>query len=222
MGTLSSVDFIITKQLGNLSGSPALVGIHKFPTIGCGPQPAAIAGKGMSMWRLDGIPPSGINPPTTGSVCDFSTEGRIYFPSGTSGMDRYITSFGFVTNVAGSIVLYDRLYHKGGYNGTTTGLQDIQGVSVSSPITRFTSGAGNFPAFEILTTIGNTGTTLTLEYINQDGVTMSSTCRFGVTGAGATNFGTAGRFEPIPLKGSDTGVRAITRFSIAASTGTAG
>lgn len=125
-----------------------------------------------------------------------------------------LISAGITSTVAGIYVLYDRLFHIGGLSATVTTDQQIQSPS----LTRNTGGVGNIAFYEIYSQIGTTSTTLTMTYTNQAGVPG----RVSTINIGGTGFREATRIQRIPLALGDTGIRAIEKIALSASTGTAG
>jgi hypothetical protein len=120
--------------------------------------------------------------------------------------------------VAGVYVLYDRLFHISGLAGNSTADQTVQGATPTPALTRNTGGVGNFAFYEIYTALGTTSTTLTMTYTDQDGNTgQTSTINIG-----ATAFREVTRAQRIPLAAGDSGLRAIEKVKLTATTGTAG
>jgi hypothetical protein len=115
-------------------------------------------------------------------------------------------------------MLYDRLFHIGGLSGTATTDQTIQGSTPSPALTRNTGGEGNIVFVEIYTVIGTTGVTLTMTYTNQAGTTGKT----ATINIGATGFREVTRAIRIPLAAGDTGVRAVEKIALSATTGTVG
>jgi hypothetical protein len=71
--------------------------------------------------------------------------------------------------------------------------------------------------YEIYSIVGTTTANLTMNYIDQDGNSASSTMNIG-----ATNFREVTRTQRVPLAAGDTGVRSVTSVQLSASTATAG
>jgi hypothetical protein len=115
-------------------------------------------------------------------------------------------------------LLYDRLFHRGGLSGASTADQTVQGSTPSPALTRNTGGAGNIAWYEIYTIIGTTPTTLTMTYTDQDG----NTGQTATINIGGTQFREVTRAQRIPLAAGDTGVRAVEKVKLTASTATAG
>lgn len=117
----------------------------------------------------------------------------------------------------GVLILVDRLSHQGGLDATVTSAQTTN--LPTAALTRYTTGAGVFAAFEIYTQIGATGTTITVSYTNQAGTAGQTST---VTAFGATNYREAARLIQIPLALGDSGVRSVESVTVLASTLTAG
>lgn len=111
-------------------------------------------------------------------------------------------------------MLYDRLLHIGGLNGTITTAQTVGGT-----LTRYTNGIGNRIAIEVYTQIGATTTSVTAEYTDQDGNAAQVTPAIVI---GNTGFREAERMLWFPLAAGDYGVQAVANVDLLATTGTAG
>jgi hypothetical protein len=212
MAAITDLSDLINRQSGGNSGTPENIFFHKVPRVGGVAATAPIAGRGCSLWTYDGMPTGG-NPVTAPANPDRTTKGAIPFTPPGGGRDKHLIGASISPLVAGSYLLYDRLYHNGLLSAATTGA-----VLIGSTLTRNTSGAGNMVFYEIYTTIGTTGTTLTMTYVNQAGTgPRTSTINIGGTG-----FREATRMQIVPLDTGDTGVREVSLIQLAASTGTAG
>lgn len=217
MAALADLSDLINRQTGGNSGSPEAVFFHKVPRIAGAVATTPVAGRGVSFWRYDGMPGGG-SAPGAAAIPDRTTPGAIPFTAPGGSREKLTISGGIIPLIAGVYQLYDRLFHIGNLSGALTTDQTIQGSTPTPALTRNTGGVGNFAFYEIDTAVGTTGTTLTMTYTNQDGVTgRTSTINFGGTG-----FREATRFQRIPLAAGDTGIRAIDRIRLTASTTTAG
>lgn len=114
------------------------------------------------------------------------------------------------------LIVADILNHSGGLSGTVTTPQTTN--LPTAALTRCTSGEGVMAGIIVYSQVGSTGTTVTVEYTNQDGTTGRSSTR----NIGASNFREINLFLLIPLQGGDTGVRSVESVTLLASTGTAG
>jgi hypothetical protein len=156
--------------------------------------------------------------PTSGAIPDRTTTGALPFTAATGGRDLHLIGKTLTPLVAGTFLLYDRLFHIGGLSGIATSAQTVQGSPASPALTRNTGGAGNIAWYEIYTIIGSSGTTLTMNYTNQAG-TSGQTSTINI---GATNFREVTRVQRIPLAAGDTGIRAINTVQNTATTGSVG
>lgn len=113
-------------------------------------------------------------------------------------------------------MLVDRLAEQGGLSGTVTSEQTTN-LPLAAPPRADT--AKTWVGIHIYTAVGNTATTLTVEYTNHLGAPnkISQPVVFG-----GTNNQEANRFIIVPLADGDIGVSTVTGVTLAASTGTAG
>lgn len=170
-----------------------------------------------SSWIGTGFPGAGAVPSGAATIPDRSTVGSLgqFNPSGELRAHFGRCEQGAAGTTTGiTLMLVDRLAHKGGLDGTSTGAQ-----TVSTPaLTRYTSGVGVIAAVEIYTAIGATGTTATMAYDGDSGAGHTSQ-PVVVGGAG---FNSATRILPLSLQAGDAGVKAVTSITLAASTTTVG
>lgn len=174
----------------------------------------SVAGRMYSLWAA--TPDAGAAP-TTAAVPTNATAGAIGQQDGGSTARRLIQAMGVSSSFGGMLIVCDRLSHQGGLDATS-----IAGQTTNLPtaaLTRYTSGVNVFAALEIYTQIGTTGTTVTASYTDEAGNTGQTSI---ATVFGGTGFREAGRFIPLPLAAGDSGVRAVARVTLAASTLTAG
>ena len=217
MAALTDLSDLINRQSGGSNGNPNNLYFHKVPRVAGVAATAPIIGRGASLWTYDGMPSSGAVP-TVGAISDRTTTGALPFVAATGGRDLHLIGASVTPLTAGVYLLYDRLFHIGGLSGISTADQTVQGSTPSPALTRNTGGAGNIAWYEIYTTIGTTTTTLTMTYTDQDG----NTGQTATINIGATGFREVTRAQRIPLAAGDTGVRAIEKVKLTATTGTAG
>jgi hypothetical protein len=217
MAAITDLSDLINRQSGGNNGTPENIFFHKVPRVSGVAATAPIAGRGCSLWQYDGMPAGGAVP-TSGAIPTDATTGAIPFTPPGGSRDKHLIGASIAPLVAGVYLLYDRLFHIGGLNGTLTTAQTVQGSPASPALTRNTDGAGNIAFYEIYTIIGTTGTTLTMTYTNQNG-TGSRTSTINI---GGTGFREATRIQRIPLAASDSGIQAIQQVQLSATTGTAG
>lgn len=216
MAALTDLSDLIHRLTGGSSGSPETQFWFKTPRVSGVAATAPIAGRLQSMWTYDGYPAGGAVP-TTAAIPDRTTTGALTFTAPGGSREKFLISAGVVPSATGVFLLYDRLFHIGGLSGTSTSAQTVQGSPASPALTRNTGGVGNIAWAEIYTIIGTTGTTLTMNYVDQDNNSASSTINIG-----ATNFREVTRAQRIPLAAGDSGIRSVTSVQLTATTGTAG
>jgi hypothetical protein len=217
MAALTDLSDLINRLTGGNSGTPETIFFHKVPRVAGVAATALIAGRAASLWTYDGMPAGGAVP-TTGAIPTRTTDGAINFTAPGGSREKFLISAGIVPLTSGVFVLYDRLYHIGGLEGNSTADQTVQGTTPSPALTRNTGGEGNFAFAEIYTILGTTSTTLTMTYTNQAGTTgQTSTVNIGATG-----FREVTRALRIPLAAGDTGIRAIEKVKLTATTGSLG
>jgi hypothetical protein len=217
MAALTDLSDLINRQTGGNSGTPETVFFHKVARVAGAAATAPIAGRAASLWTYDGFPAGGVAPGAA-AIPTRSTQGAIPFTAPGGGRDKWLISAGIVPQVAGVYLLYDRLFHVSGLSGISTTDQNVQGSTPTPALTRDAGGAGNFAFYEIYTAIGTTATTLTMTYTDQDG----NTGQTATINIGGTAFREATRAQRIPLAAGDTGMRAVDRVRLTASTTTAG
>ena len=217
MAAITDLSDLINRQSGGNSGTPNNLFFHKVPRVSGAAATAPIIGRGCSLWTYDGMPAGGAVP-TSAAIPDRSLQGALPFTAATGGRDLHLIGASITPLTAGVYLLYDRLMHIGGLSGTSTADQTVQGATPSPAITRNTGGAGNIAWYEIYTLIGTSSVTLTMTYTNQAGTTG----RTGTINIGATNFREVTRVQRIQLAAGDTGIRAIEKIALSATTATAG
>jgi hypothetical protein len=132
------------------------------------------------------------------------------------GREKWLISVSAVGLPHGTLILYDRLLHVSGFDGTNTGAQAVGGA-----ITRNTGGVGNHIWIEIYTATGSSVTTISASYTDQDGNSGQTTPNAVIGGAAAGRQEQA-RILPLSLATGDTGVQAVASVTLAGSTGTVG
>lgn len=217
MAALTDLSDLINRQSGGNSGTPQNLFYHKVPRVAGAAATAPIVGRGASLWTYDGMPAGGAVP-TAGAIPARSTTGALPFTAPGGGRDLHLIGASLTPVTPGAYLLYDRLFHIGGLSGISTVDQAVQGSTPSPALTRNTGGKGNIAWYEIYTAIGTSTTTLTMTYTDQDG----NTGQTATINIGATGFREVTRAQRIPLADGDTGVRAIEKVKLTASTGTAG
>lgn len=208
------LDDLVFRASGGTGGNPESIFWQKDPRIGGVANQVTVAARHTSLWQYDGIPSGGAVPPTTAAVPTNATAGSLQQATTANGNDRFITYFGAMASMAGTVILGDRLLHISGLSGTSTSVQTVGGT-----LTRYTGteSRGNEAWAEIYTQIGATARTLTVNYTNQAGNSASSTLPLGGTGIREVQ-----RMVKLPLASGDSGVRAVASVQFDNSTGTQG
>lgn len=174
------------------------------------------AGIMVSMWKATGYPTVGATP-TTEAVCDSSTVGSWVLPTVTTEK-LYLGKLSACCSSAGQLIVFDRLAHMGGLNGTLTTAQTAN-VSIATPATQGrcgSDGTGVLWCLEWYTATGATAVTATITYTNQAGTTGRTT----TVALAATR--PVGCLLPILPNASDLRIQSIQSVTLSATTGTAG
>lgn len=171
-----------------------------------------VVGLPFSSWTT--APDAGVAP-TTAVAPTASTAGAIPGLVVTGGEAR-VGRIPYCASSVATWMLCDRLSHQGGLSGLTTPSSLTNLPTAALP--RYTSGIGVFAALEIYTQIGTTVTATAVDYVDQDNITRLSP---DVT-LGGTGNREAGRFIVYPYIQGTTGVKSVSGYRQALSTGTAG
>lgn len=142
--------------------------------------------------------------------------GQIPFVNPVSG-NTYLMRFAARASLAGSLILYDRLWHNSGIAVTTTTAQTVNSVTLPArDRDGTTNGEGVLVAIEVSTATTNAAavTNTTMSYTNQAG-TSGRTATIASFPATAV----AGAFVPFQLADGDTGVRSIQSITLGTSYG---
>lgn len=216
MAALTDLSDVVNRVTGGSSGAPELLFWYKDGRH-TGATPSSLAtGRLTSLWEYTGLPCCHGSVPGAASAPDNTTIGGMLQTDPAGGAQKWMIGAGAVSSTPGVLILYDRLLHIGGLNGTTLTAQAVGGS-----LTRYTSSAecvGNQIWIEIYTAIGGSSTTISAVYLDQDG--NSSTTQAAPIGNAGLN--ERSRIIPLSLTTSDTGVQGVTSVTLAGSTGTAG
>jgi hypothetical protein len=183
-------------------------------------QAAEGAGAFHSLWKAAGNPPAGANPPAFGSGAGYvptnATPGSFPLPNAGGGLDSYLARFGAGGSVAGSLILYDRLWACSGLSANVNTLQSI--------VTPGDAGAGRIASFaqvelwgEVYGAPGATAGTWTVGYTNQ-----ADTAGRSATYAHPANAETVGQMFPFVLATGDRGVKSVQSLQLSAASGSPG
>lgn len=214
MGAYANLGEWVNRKTGGNSGAPEFLPVHKEWRVGGAALTAPQQARWNSFWLLEGMPSHGAAPAAAASP-DRTTVGGLLQTAPGGGLTKWLDSVVACSGINGALVLYDRLYHCGGFSGTNTGAQ----AAGASAITRNTGGQWNQIWIEVSAAIGATATTATISYTNQAGTAGQVTPPFAIGGTGASELT---RAIPVPLANGDSGVRSVQSITLLASTLTAG
>jgi hypothetical protein len=124
-------------------------------------------------------------------------------------LNRWIFCNGLQPGLA---LLYDALWHNGGFTITSTSVQTINSAAFPPRDENGSSdGYGVNLALFVETGTGAASPTITVTYTNSDGTSGRTSTR-----AGSNSWG-AGWFVPLPLQEDDKGVRSVQSLQLSAS-----
>lgn len=130
-----------------------------------------------SLWRGTGNPGQGAIPGAA-ATCEKTLLGSWNFTNPTSPALSYLARLNIQGTIAHNFIVYDRLAHMGGLNGTTT---TAQTVNLSIPANR--NAVYTDPDLEwfceIYTDIGTTGVTATITYVDESDTSQTFTFTLG-------------------------------------------
>jgi hypothetical protein len=203
--------------MGALTGSSDVIAGAKPPKAFLKSSITTVAGGFSSLWYTSGLPGAGVTAPLIsggGGTCDDTTAGALSLPELAAGEDMYLAQLQATSNVASTLVLYDRLVHASGINSNSTAAQTIN--SVALPSRAPTNGVGVEVWLEWRTAGGATNQGWSMNYTDDAGNT-------GNTSVATGNLGTsiaANRMFMLPLAAGDQGVRAVASVTATAASGT--
>lgn len=174
---------------------------------------ATVAGRFYSPFYVAGRPGAAAAPaPGVAGAALTTYAGQIPFTNPGSG-NSYLAGFSGTCNVAGTMLLCDRLWHNSGLSATLTTSQTV--TSAAWPArdrNGSTNGEGIKIGFEVSTVMGAGTPTFTLGYTNSAGTSGRSI----VTAAQSATMA-VGSFIPIELAAGDIGVRSVQTFQLSAT-----
>lgn len=216
MAPLTSLSDVINRATGGSSGAPEQIFFYKDSRVDAAAATATTAGRTTSLWMYEGTPAGGAAPGAV-AVPDNTTDGGLEQTDPGGGRQKWLLGVTAVASAPGTLILYDRLLHISGLSGTVATAQTVGGT-----LTRYTGttgSVGNMVGIEIYTAIGATGTTVTMNYTDNDGNAGQTSIATAIGGAGLN---AAQSFITLPLAAGDRGVQAVASVTLAATTGTAG
>jgi hypothetical protein len=198
----------------------ALQAAQRF-TIGKASIANAVAGRLYSLWRATGVPTQGAIPGAAATCTDALTGSiNLGMVNPTGGAQAAVLGLDLNTSLQGSWILYDRLAHMGGLNGTLTTAQTVN-VDVSSITTRGgTAGLGYSDGVEWFlewyTDTGATAVNATVTYTDQDGNAGNTVVVALVATSRASSL-----YRIVPAS-PDTWIRSVQSVQLSATTAAAG
>lgn len=182
-----------------------------------------VAGRPASLWALGGAPGAGSFDTTLNGVVLSSSSalvaGQIPHYNPASG-NAHLARLSAAATQPGTLSLFDRLWHNGGFTITSTSAQAI--TSPAWPSRCPTSGTDDTPsangfgvmlAVEVSAATGAGTPTITVSYTNQDGTSGRTSTNIIATVAssaiGVTYF--------LGLQAGDTGVRSVQSLTLSAT-----
>ena len=174
---------------------------------------AKAAGTFQSLWTAAGLPAAGANPASLAMVIPTgATAGALPFVNPETGLS-YISKISSSQQTIGTLILYDRIAHSSGLNGTLTTAQAVNGAA----LTRHTTGEDVELFLEVYAATGATASNVTISYTNSAGVAGRTTPAIAMQVTPVV-----GQMLPIPLQEGDTGIQSVQSVTLSASTATAG
>lgn len=178
-----------------------------------------------SLWKLADWPVAGATAPArtagSGYVPTDATTGAWPFTNAGAGFKKFLLQAAISGATAGTLILYDRLWHCSGFTTNITTGQDVTtpGTITARDKNGLSDGEGVELWLEVYTAPGATGATWTVNYVDQAGNNAAGTYTH------PANAESVGQMMPVNLAAGDTGVRglqATAAFQCSVSSGTAG
>lgn len=214
MTALTDLSDVVNRSTGGNSGTPEAVNFFKSARVG-GIAGVCVAGRISDLWRYAGHNGPGAAPGAV-AIPTNATAGALKQANGGGSRQKWRLSItaALIAGARGTLVLYDRLLHISGLDGTSIAAQNVGGT-----LTRYTSGEGNQILVTVNTQIGATARTITASYSNTTPTSGRTTEAVAIGGTGLRE---VERGILLPLQSGDTGVSAVASVTLSASTGTAG
>jgi hypothetical protein len=183
-------------------------------------SPTLVVGRPHSTWPLAGTPGAGAFDTTlNGVTLSNATVGSINKGNPVSG-NAYLLRASGQALAAGRLLVYDRLWHNGGYTITSTSAQNSTTPTWPSRCptsatddTPGTTGFGIHLALEVSAATGAGTPTITIGYTNEAGTASRSATNLLATVATSA----IGAWYPIGLQAGDKGVRSVQSTTLSAT-----
>lgn len=193
----------------------------RFPlTFAKAVSPTLVAGRPHSTWPLAGIPGAGsFNATLNGVTVSSADAGTIHRVNPASGNAYVFRAIGQSLQ-AGRIIIFDRLWHNGGYTITSTAAQNsttptwpARCPTSATDDTPSTNGWGVELAVEISAATGAGTPTITVGYTNEAGTAGRTASNYIATVATSA----IGAWYPIGWQAGDKGVRSVQSLTLSAT-----
>lgn len=179
---------------------------------------AAAAANSQSLWGVGALPSAGSNAAAAPGGTQFTraSTGALGQSNPAVSDTLHLTTWTGTATVAGSIMLYDKLWGANINHATTAN-------AISGTLARYnsTDAAGNFVTGRVTTVLGATAHNITITYVDNSGNAAEAAAALAVRVSSAVN--TMPLTQPawfIPLNAGDQGCRNLTNIALsAASTG---
>jgi len=178
------------------------------------------AGGWTSLWRATGNPGQGAIP-AAAATCTKALAGSWNFTNPGGALLSYLSNLTIAGAASHQFIIYDRLSHMGGLDGTALGNQNI-GISIPASRNAVFSDPDLEWFLEQYTDIGTTARTATVTYVDEADANQTFTHSIG----GTSPLNQDSRL--FPLNSSTTNlavgkqIKSLTSVILNASTGTAG
>lgn len=174
---------------------------------------ATVAGRFYSPFYVAGRPGAAVaNVAGTAGLALTSYSGQLPFSNPVSG-NTYLARMSATVNVAGTLVLCDRLWHNSGLSAVSNTLQSFTSAAwPARDMDGSTDGRGVMIGFEVSTVMGAGTPTFKLDYTNSAGTPGKT-----ITTAAQSTTMAVGSFIPIELAAGDVGVRQIVGWTLSAT-----
>lgn len=178
-------------------------------------SPSMTLGMMYSYFYVNGMPIAATTPaPGLAGEALTTHPAQIPFPNAPGGQATYVARLMAQMNVAGQLLLCDRLWQNSGITITSTGSQTVNSVAFPARDDNGSSnGAGVLIGVEVSSVTGTGTPTLTVGYTNSAGTSgRIATNLITTVGSSVT-----GAFYPIGLQSGDSGVRSIQTYQQSAT-----
>ncbi len=174
---------------------------------------ATVVGRFYSPFYVAGRPGAAVAPsPGIGGAALTTYAGQIPFTNPGAG-NSYLLRFAGACNVAGTLLVCDRLWHNSGINVTLNTSQTVNSAAwPARDSDGSTNGANVMIGAEVSTVMGAGTPTWTMGYTNSAGTAGRS-----IVTAAQTATMAVGSFIPIQLAAGDVGVRSIQTWQQSAT-----